>query len=127
MRAFGIAFFVYLIIAVAALVVRPNNALPVFLDFAAVIIAVVLLLMVPFSREFRSFSPWFRAVNVLFAVTFLVWSALGLILTFRSLDFSAHLRGALFRGKLMLGGMSMGFFVSLALSRLFEARGLTKR
>src|SRR5438552_11232384 len=106
---------------------QQDNTFPVFWYSAAVILALLILLVGPFTREYRSSSLWFRAVNLALAINLLIWSALGFTLIFAPAHFSTHTRAALFHCKWISSGITFGILISLMFSKLFDTRGLTSR
>jgi hypothetical protein len=115
--------------------VPQENTIPLFLYSVMVILAVVLL-VIPFCRQWRNSSLWVRAVCFVLAINRLIWSALGFALVLYSTHLSSHMRASLFHWKLIFTGIALGLLVSLLFSAefrqlaapgIFGTRGLTKR
>jgi hypothetical protein len=106
---------------------QQDNTFPIFCYSAAAILALVVFFVGPFTRDYQNSSRWLRAVFFALATNVLIWSALGFILTFYAAHFSNHARLALSQSKWTSGGITLGILISLAFSKLFDTRGLTKR
>lgn len=100
------------------------------------VIFAIVLLLIPFGRQWRNSSLWVRLVCLVLAINSLIWIALDFALIFYSAHWSNHMRTFLFHLKLTLGGMSLGLLISLLFSvefrqlaapRIFGTRDLTKR
>lgn len=106
---------------------QQDNTFPIFCYSAAAILALVVFLVGPFTRDYQNSSAWFRAVFFALASNMLIWSALGFTLIFYSEHFSTHARAALSHSKWISTGITLGILISLLFTKLFDTKGLTKR
>ena len=106
---------------------QQDNTLPIFSHSAGVILALVVFLVGPFTRDYRNSSPWVRAVFFALAANLLISSALGLTLIFYSGHFTTHTRATLFHCKWTFSGITVGILISWLFTKLFDTRGLTNR
>jgi hypothetical protein len=106
---------------------QQDNTFLIFCYSAAAILALVVFLVGPFTRDYQNSSAWLRAVFFALAINMLIWSALGFTLIFYAVHFSTHTRVALFHCKWTSGGISLGILLSFLFTKLFDTRGLTKR
>lgn len=106
---------------------QQDNTFPIFCYSAAVILAVVVFLVGPFTQDYKKSSAWLRAIFFALAINLLIWSALGFTLIFYATHFSPHTRVALSHCKWTSGGITLGILISFGFSKLFDARGLTNR
>jgi len=107
--------------------VQQDNTVFIFFYSAAAILALGVFFVSPFTRDYRIFSPWVRALFFVLASNMLIWSALGFTLLFYSGHFSPHTRAALLQSKWTSSGITLGILISFFFSKLFDTRGLTKR
>jgi len=106
---------------------QQDNTFPIFCYSAAAILALVVFLAGPFTRDYQNSSLWLRAVFFALATNMLIWSALGFTLIFYSGHFSTHTRAALSHCEWISSGITLGILISFVFSKLFDTRGLTKR
>src|ERR1700730_9869790 len=103
---------------------QQDNTFLIFCYSAAAILALVVFLVGPFTRDYQNSSRWLRAIFFAFASNMLIWSALGFTLTFYSEHFSTPARAALSHSKWISSGITLGILISFAFSKLFDPRGL---
>jgi len=101
---------------------QQDNTFPIFLDSAAVILAIILLFGLRFERDLRASPRWIRATNLAFAINLLVWSALGFTLIFYSAHLTAYARAAISHCEWMSGGITLGIVISLGFSRFLKPK-----
>src|SRR5947209_16451111 len=106
---------------------RQDNTFSIIVYSAAAILALVVFLVGPFTRDYQNSSRWLRAIFFALATNSLIWSALGFTLTFYGAHFSSHTRIALSHCWWTSGGITLGILISFLFSKLFDTRGLTKR
>ena len=106
---------------------QQDNTFPIFFYSAAVILALVVFFVGPFTRDYQNSSLWLRAIFFALATNLLIWSALGFTLIFYSQHFSTHTRAALSHCKWISSGITLGILISFLFTKLFDTRGLTNR
>ena|SRR5207248_9370955 len=106
---------------------QQDNTFPIFCYSAAAILALVVFLVGPFTRDYQNSSRWLRAVFFALATNLLIWSALGFMLIFYGAHFSSHTRVALSHCWWTSGGITLGILISFLFTKLFDTGGLTKR
>jgi hypothetical protein len=101
---------------------QQDNTFLIFGYSAAAILALVVFLVFPFTRDYQNSLRWLRAVFFALAANMLIWSALGFTLIFYSEQLSLPARIAISHCKWTSGGISLGILISFAFSRFFKQK-----
>jgi hypothetical protein len=100
-----------------------DNTFPIFCYSAAAILALVVFLVGPFTRDYQNSSAWLRAVFFALAINLLIWSALGFTLILYAAHVSTQTRVALSHCKWTSGGITLGILISFLFTKLFDTKG----